>query len=89
LQPGRYLRQAFELGSNFIFPEGEVPAPMASAFDTLEGVPVPMPEFMALTRIPIIVFYGDNIPSQPMSLPAQDSWRVRLAMARLWRDTGQ
>jgi Alpha/beta hydrolase family len=78
---------SFEPGSNFAFPEGEVPPPMPSAFDTLEGVPVPMSDFMALTRIPIIIFYGDNIPDQPTSMPAQDRWRVRLAMARLWRDT--
>jgi hypothetical protein len=78
---------AFEPGSNFVFPEDEVPQPMRNAFDTLQGVPVPMSEFKALTRIPIIVFYGDNIPAQPTDMPAQDSWRVRLAMARLWRDT--
>ena len=44
---------AFEPGSNFIFPEGEVPAPIVNAFDTVAGVAVPMPQFMALTRIPI------------------------------------
>jgi hypothetical protein len=78
---------AFEPGSNFIFPEGEVPSDMPSAFDTLKGVPVPMSEFAALTKIPIIIFYGDNIPDEPTKMPAQDSWRVRLAMARSWRDT--
>lgn len=77
---------AFEPGSNFVFPEGEVPPPMPSAFDTLQGVPVPRSEFMALTRMPIIIFYGDNIPAQPTNMPAQDSWRVRLEMARLWRN---
>jgi len=77
---------AFEPGSNFIFPVGEVPPDMPSAFDTLSGVPVPLSDFSKLTRIPIIVFYGDNIPARPTKLPAQDSWRVRLEMARLWRD---
>jgi hypothetical protein len=46
-----------------------------------------MSQFMALTRIPILVICGDNIPDRPMDLPAQDSWRARLEMARLWRDT--
>lgn len=78
---------AFEPGSSFVFPEGKVPAPIPSAFDTVEGTAVPMAQFMALTRIPILVLYGDNIPEQPVDLPAQDSWRARLAMARLWRDT--
>jgi Alpha/beta hydrolase family len=77
---------AFEPGSNFVFPEGEVPPPMTNAFDTLQGVPVSMSEFKALTEIPIIVFYGDNIPAQPTTMPAQDSWRARLAMARLWAE---
>jgi Alpha/beta hydrolase family len=77
---------AFEPGSNFVFPEGEVPPPVTNAFDTLQGVPVSMAEFKALTEIPIIIFYGDNIPAQPTTMPAQDSWRARLEMARLWRD---
>ncbi|VVO39499.1 alpha/beta hydrolase [Pseudomonas fluorescens] len=78
---------AFEPGSGFVFPEGEVPAPIASAFDTLTGQAVAAEQFKALTRIPIVIFYGDNIPDQPVRQPAQDSWRARLEMARLWRDT--
>jgi Alpha/beta hydrolase family len=77
---------AFEPGSNFVFPEGEVPPPIANAFDTLQGVPVNMADFKALTEIPIIIFYGDNIPARPTTMPAQDSWRARLEMARQWRD---
>ncbi len=78
---------AFEPGSSFIFPEGEVPAPMPSAFDTVQGAAVPVSQFKALTRVPILVLYGDNIPAQAIDLPAQDSWRARLTMARAWRDT--
>lgn len=77
---------AFEPGSSFVFPEGEVPAPVPSAFDTVQGAAVPASQFMALTRIPILVIYGDNIPAQAVDLPAQDSWRARLTMARNWRD---
>jgi len=77
---------SYEPGSGFIFPAGEVPPPMPSAGGTLQAVSVPLSEFMALTKIPIIIYYGDNIPSQPMANPSQDGWRVRLAMARLWRD---
>ncbi|MBY5863711.1 alpha/beta hydrolase [Rhizobium leguminosarum] len=78
---------AFEPGSSFVFPADEVPADMPSTFDTLKGVPVPMDDFIKLTKIPIVIYYGDNIPDRPTTMPAQDSWRVRLAMARLWRDT--
>jgi hypothetical protein len=77
---------AFEPGSSFIFPEGEAPQPIPSAFDTVAPATVPLSQFMALTRIPILVLYGDNIPDHPVDLPAQDSWRARLEMARLWRD---
>ncbi|NNB42240.1 alpha/beta hydrolase [Pseudomonas chlororaphis] len=77
---------AFEPGSSFVFPEGEAPAPIASAFDTVSAQVVTQAQFEALTRIPILILYGDNIPAQPVRLPAQDSWRARLEMARLWRD---
>jgi hypothetical protein len=77
---------AYEPGSGFVFPESEVPPAMPSAAGTLEGVAVPLAQFMQLTKIPIVVYFGDNIPDQPTTNPGQDNWRVRLAMARLWRD---
>lgn len=77
---------SYEPGSGFVFPEGEVPDPMPSAGGTLEAQAVPMADFLKLTKIPIIIYYGDFIPSEPSSHPGQDGWRVRLAMARKWRD---
>jgi hypothetical protein len=77
---------SYEPGSNFIFPNGEVPPPMPSSGGPLEAAGVPMSEFIKLTNIPVIIFYGDNIPEKPTAKPGQDYWRVRLAMARLWRD---
>ncbi len=38
---------AFEPGSSFVFADGEVPAPIPSAFDTVQGAAVPMEQFMA------------------------------------------
>jgi len=75
---------AYEPGSNFVFPEGEVPAPKPSSGGTLEGVGIPLADFMKLTRIPIVIYYGDYIPDKPTENSGQDSWRVRLEMARLW-----
>jgi len=77
---------SFEPGSGFVFPEGEVPPPIRNAYDTVAAEAVPMDQFIALTKIPIVIYYGDNIPSEPTNMPAQDSWRARLEMARLWRD---
>lgn len=78
---------AYEPGSNFPFPEGEVPPPILSAFDgqSLAANPVPLSEFMKLTKIPIIIYYGDNIPKTPTNTHG-DIWRIRVEMARLWRD---
>ena len=46
-----------------------------------------MAEFMALTQIPIIIFYGDNIPTEP----TDDAGAGQLARAarhgRLWVET--
>ena len=45
-----------------------------------------MADFMKLTKVPIIIYYGDNIPDKPSAHGGADGWRARLAMARLWRD---
>ena len=56
-----------------------MPAPMPSAFDTVQGVAVPMAQFMELTRIPIVIYLRRQHPGAADDMPAQDSWRVRLA----------
>jgi hypothetical protein len=76
---------SYEPGTNFPFPEGEVPAPMPSSAGPFSARGVPMSDFMKLTRIPIIIFYGDYIPKEATA-ERGDLWRVRLAMARLWAE---
>ncbi len=77
---------SYEPGSGFVFPEGETPAPIASSVGALEATSVSMKDFMMLTKIPIVIYYGDNIPEIPSDNPGADGWRARLEMARLWRD---
>ena len=77
---------SYEPGSGFLFPEGEVPAPKSSSGGTLAALGVSTQEFMQLTKIPIVIYYGDFIPEEPNPNPGQDGWRVRLEMAKLWRD---
>ena len=77
---------ACEPGSGFIFPPGELPPPMPSAAGTLSPEAVSLVDFGKLTRIPIVIYYGDNFPEAPTTERGQDNWRVRLAMARLWVD---
>ena len=70
----------------FLFPEGEVPAPLASSspFGELKAGAVPMQEFIKLTKLPIVLYFGDNIPEEPTDDPGKDNWRTRLQMAKLW-----
>ena len=78
---------AYEPGSGFVFPEQEMPADMPSATGTLKATPVQLAQFMKLTKMPIIIYYGDNIPTEVHQNAGQDNWRVRLKMAKIWVDT--
>jgi len=78
---------SYEPGSGFVFPEGEVPAPIENSAGRLEASGVSMEDFLKLTKIPIIIYYGDFIPEKPDPNPGTDGWRARLEMAKIWRDT--
>src|SRR5881296_1594644 len=71
----------YETGS-FVFPEGEVPPPPPPH----ESIPVPVADFAKLTRIPIQVVFGDNIPTTPTTPANLDQWRTAIAQARLFVD---
>jgi pimeloyl-ACP methyl ester carboxylesterase len=62
----------------FVFPEGETPE------GNRGGKGVPLEEFMKLTRIPIVVYYGDNIPKEETNVSSLNFWRNVLATARQW-----
>ena len=70
----------------WVFPEGAVPAPIATAGGPITGTAVPVADFQKLTTIPIQLVYGDNIPASPNTYPGLDIWRGRLAMAKLFVD---
>ena len=77
---------AFEPGSGFVFPRDEMPPTMPSAAGPLAPEPLAAEDFQKLTRLPIVIYYGDNFPTEPTAERGQDNWRVRLAMAKLWVD---
>jgi pimeloyl-ACP methyl ester carboxylesterase len=77
---------SFEPGSDFIFPEGEAPPPTTFGGRVLRNLTAPMSEFMLLTKIPIVIYYGDNIPEKPSVNPGQEQWRIFFETARKWRD---
>lgn len=80
---------AYEPYSGFVFPEGELPLPIKSngLFGELKGVEIPLSDFNKLTKIPIVIYYGDNIADNPTEVWNKDHWRSGLEMARLWAAT--
>ena len=62
----------------FTCPEGEEPQ------GNRGGRGVPLDEFMQLTKIPIIVYYGDYIPAEETNASSLNFWRNVLATARQW-----
>src|SRR5206468_2651721 len=77
---------SFEPGFDFPFPEGDVPPPMTLGGRALSPITVSQSEFMLLTKIPIVIYYGDNIPDKPSVNPGQEQWRIFFEMAKRWRD---
>ena len=66
----------------YVFPEGEVPDPIAGLTGGATGVAIPMEQFLRLTRIPIVMYFGDYIPETPSENLGGENWRVRLQMGR-------
>ena len=66
----------------YVFPEGEVPDPIAGLTGGAAGVAIPMEQFLRLTRIPIVMYFGDYIPETPSENLGGENWRVRLQMGR-------
>ena len=77
---------AYEPWSGFVFPSGELPAPIKSAglFGDLKGVEIPLSDFEKLTKMPIVIYYGDNIAKAPTDVWNMDHWRAGLEMAKIW-----
>lgn len=77
---------SYEPGGNFIFPEGENIEPMKLYGQSIPFETVPKTEFMAFTKMPIIIYYGDNIPNTPSIYPGPEQWRVFLDAAQRWAE---
>lgn len=77
---------SYEPMSNFVFPESEVPEAITYLGGLLKGRGVSMESFMQLTKMPIVMYYGDYIPKEPVNNPGQEQWRAAYEMAEKWRD---
>ena len=71
------------------FPAGEAPANIPTTAGDIVAQTVPLDQFLALTKIPVLLIYGDNIPAPDKTsiYPGIDIWRGRLMMAQLFVNT--
>lgn len=76
---------SYELGGSVPFPEGQVPpeGQVLTLSQKTEGIEVPMSIFMEYTKIPIIIYYGDNLPTTEEQ-PEIYEWTRRLHLMRHW-----
>lgn len=79
---------AYEPGSGFPFPKGELPAPIANSsfFGDSTGVEVSEEQFMKFTRYSIVIYYGDFIPKTRVDNPHTDYWRAAVQLAHAFAD---
>jgi hypothetical protein len=72
----------------FVFPQDEMPAPIPLYRGTqVAGTPVTPAEFANLTKLPIQVVYGDNIPKQPIPDLVADGRRAQQVTSHLFVQT--
>lgn len=76
---------SYEPGGEIPFPEGLVPSEgrVITLSKKTEGTEVPMSEFLKFTKIPIIIYYGDNLPDTD-ERPEIYEWTRRLQLMRQW-----
>lgn len=70
---------------NLVFPEGEVPGGY-DLFRRQGGLSVSPADFAKLTKIPIQIVFGDNIPTSPSPIPGLEFWRGAFKKAVQFRD---
>lgn len=78
---------AYEPGGNVPFPVGKVPpeAKILTLSKKTEGVEVSPEVFAKFAKIPIIIFYGDNLPESD-ERPELYEWTRRLKIMRQWAE---
>ena len=69
-------------GTPFVFPETEMPKIIDARFKALSAsaMGVPMNDFLKLTKIPIVLYYGDYIQIGSENV-GKDKWGTEYAMA--------
>ena len=70
-------------GTPFVFPEGEVPEAITALCAPIgaSAMAVPMEDFLKLTKIPVVLYYGDNIDVNSSHV-GMNKWGTELDMAK-------
>ncbi len=71
--------------AHFVFPEGEIPVdiPRGELHVTAMDTPtVPVQEFKKLTRMPILIVFGDNVATEVSKVYNSEVWRAAALRAR-------
>lgn len=76
---------ALEGGGYFSFPT-DGPRPKTHEKEGLEYIMVSPEVFEAFTHTPMLLLYGDNIPTSPTGVYELDVWTTRLSLARQWAE---
>lgn len=78
---------SYEPGGGIPFPVGKVPEEgrVLTLSKKTEGIEVPMDVFLEYTKIPIVVYYGDNLPETD-ERPEIYEWTRRLHLMRRWAE---
>ncbi len=80
---------AFEPGHS-VMPQGEkitdLPAGTEEAGHIMQPLIVPESDFIKLTKLPILLIYGDNIATDPSHIFNVNIWRLSLARAKLFAE---
>ena len=76
---------SYEPGGEIPFPEGLVPEEgmVLTLSKNTEGIEVPLSVFMEYTKVPIIIYYGDNL-LETDERPELYEWTRRLHLMRQW-----
>ena len=78
---------SYEPGGGIPFPVGQVPEEgrVLTLSKKTEGIEVPMDVFLEYTKIPIVVYYGENLPETD-ERPEIYEWTRRLHLMRRWAE---
>lgn len=78
---------SYEPGGGIPYPVGQVPEEgrVLTLSKKTEGIEVPMDVFLEYTKIPIVVYYGDNLPETD-ERPEIYEWTRRLHLMRRWAE---